>query len=40
MKKIEILPVSYSLWAQDKAAFAQAFGESFDQVFDLYARTL
>ena len=29
MKKIEILPVSYSLWAQDKAAFAQAFGESF-----------
>jgi len=29
MRKIEILPVSYTLWAKDKAAFAQAFGRSF-----------
>lgn len=29
MSEISITPVSYKLWATDKAAFAKAFGESF-----------
>jgi isopenicillin N synthase-like dioxygenase len=29
MSTIQITPVSYNLWSQDKAAFAKAFGESF-----------